>query len=65
MNKKQFYIGLAILGTAITLHSLDLTMIKISFSDTSLSTMTLYPAIFFALLGLSLMYQGLKPLWRK
>ena len=65
MNKKQFYMGLITLGTAITLHSLDLTMIKISFSDTSLSTMTLYPAIFFALLGLSLMYQGLKALWRK
>ena len=65
MNKKQFYVGLVTLGTAITLYSLDLTMIEISFSDTSLSTMTLYPAIFFALLGLSLMYQGLRPLWRK
>jgi len=43
---------------------LDLTTIRISFSDTSLSTMAIYPAAFFALLGLLLMYYGLRPLWR-
>jgi len=64
MNKNQFYAGLVTLGIAITLHSLDLTMIKVSFSDTSLSTITIYPAAFFALFGLLSMYHGLKPLWR-
>jgi len=44
---------------------LDLTKIKISLSATSLSTMTIYPVVFFALLELCLMYNGLRPLWRK
>jgi len=64
MNNKQFYVGSVTLGIAITLHSLDLTMIKISFSDVTLSTMTIYPVAFFVLLGLSLMYYGIQPLWR-
>ena len=53
------------MGIAAALALLDLTMIKISFSDTSLSTMTIYPAAFFAFLGLLLMYKGLRPLWKK
>ena len=52
------------MGIAATLALLDLTMIKISLSETSLSTMTMYPAAFFALLGLILMYNGLRPLWK-
>jgi len=64
MKTKQFYAGVVSLGIAAALALLDLTAIKLSFSDTSVSTMTIYPAAFFALLGLLLMYHGLRPLWR-
>jgi len=64
MKKIQIYAGVVSLGIASALFLLDLKMIKVSFSDTSLSTMTIYPAAFFALLGLLLMYYGLRPLWR-
>ena len=64
MKTKLFYAGAISMGIAAALALLDLTTIKMSFSDTSLSTMTIYPAAFFALLGLLLMYNGLKPLWR-
>ena len=65
MKTKLFYTGAVSMGIAAALALIDLTMIKISLSETSLSTMTLYPAAFFALFGLSLMYNGLRPLWRK
>jgi hypothetical protein len=65
MNTKLFYTGAISMGIAAALALLDLTMIKISFSETSLSTMTIYPAAFFAFLGLLFMYNGLKPLWQK
>lgn len=65
MKKNKFYAGVVSLSIATILYLLDQTMIKISFSDTSLSTMIIYPAAFFAFLGLLLMYHGLKPLWRK
>jgi len=64
MKTKFFYAGSVSLGIAGGLFLLDLTTIKLSFSDTSLSTMSIYPAAFFALLGLLLVYYGLKPLWR-
>lgn len=64
MKAKQFYTGTVSLGISIALALLDLTKIKVSFSDTSASTMTVYPVAFFALLGLLLIYHGLKPLWR-
>ena len=65
MKSKLFYTGVISIGIAAALALLDLTMFKISFSATSLSTMTIYPAAFFALLGLFLIYNGLRPLWRK
>jgi len=65
MKTKLFCTGAISLGIGAALALLDQTMIKISFSDTSVSTMTIYPAAFFALLGLLLMYNGLKPLWQK
>ena len=65
MKTKQFYAGTISLGVAIALLLLDLTKIKVSFSDTSVSTMTVYPAAFFVLLGLLLIYHSLKPLWQK
>jgi len=65
MRKVQLYAGVVSLGIAGTLFSLDLRMIRISFSDTPQSTLTIYPAAFFAFLGFLLVYLGLKPLWRK
>jgi hypothetical protein len=65
MRTKLFGTGAISMGIAAVLALLNLTMIKISFSDTSLSTMTIYPAAFFAFLGLLLMYNGLRPLWQK
>lgn len=65
MKTKLFYPGAISIVIAAALALLDLTMIKISFSETSLSTMTIYPAPFFAFLGLLLMYNGLRPLWQK
>jgi hypothetical protein len=65
VKAKLLYTGAISLGIAAALALLDLTQIKISFSDTSLSTMTIYPAAFFAFLGLILMYNGLRPLWQK
>ena len=64
MKTKLFYAGAISMGIAAALALLDLTTIKMSFSDTSLSTMIIYPAAFFVLLGLLLMYYGLRPLWR-
>ena len=64
MKAKLFYTGAIFMGIAAALALLDLTMIKISFSEMSLSTMTIYPAAFFAFLGLLLMYNGLRPLWQ-
>ena len=65
MKTKLFYTGAISLGIAAALALLDLTMIKILFSATSISTMTIYPAAFFVLLGLLLVYNGLRPLWQK
>jgi len=64
MKTILFYAGAISMGIAAALALLDWTTIKVSFSDVSLSTMTVYPVAFFALLGLLLVYHGLKPLWR-
>ena len=65
MKTKLLFTGAISMGIAAALALLDLTMIRISFSETPLSTMTIYPAAFFAFLGLLLMYNGLRPLWQK
>ena len=65
MKTKHLFAGAISLGIAAVLVMLDLTKIKISFSETSLSTMTIYPAAFFTLLGLLMIYNGLRPLWHK
>jgi len=64
MKVKQFYAGTVSLGIAAALALLDLTTIKASFSDPISGSMTVYPAVFFALLGLLLIYNSLKPLSR-
>jgi len=63
MKKIQVYIGSFSLGIAGVLYLLDLTMIKVTFSNSPPSSMSIYPAAFFTLLGVLLMYHGLKPLW--
>ena len=65
MKVKQFYAGSISLGVSIALMLLDLTKIKMSFSDTSVSTMTVYPVVFLVLLGFLLIYNSLKPLLQK
>ena len=65
MKVKQFYTVVISLGISIALALLDLTKIKVPFSNTSVSTMTVYPVAFFVLLGLLLIYHSLKPLWQK
>jgi hypothetical protein len=64
MKTKLFYAGAISLGIAGAFALLDLTTIRASFSDTILVNVNVFPAAFFALLGLLLMYYGLRPLWR-
>lgn len=64
MKTRLFYAGAISLGIAAALALLDLTAIKASFSDTIMANINIYPAMFFALLGLLLMYYGLRSLWR-
>ena len=64
MKVTQFYAGAVSLGVSIAIQLLGWTTIKVSFSDVSLSTMTIYPTAFFALFGLLLIHHSLKPLWR-
>jgi len=65
MKVKQFYAGAVSLGISIAIELLDLTKIKVPFSNTSVSTITVYPVAFFVILGLLFIYHSLKPLWQK
>ena len=64
MKTKLFYAGAISMGIAAAFALLDLTTIKASFSESIMANITIYPATFFALLGLLLMYYSLRPLWR-
>jgi len=64
MKLKLFYAGAVSLGIGAAFALLDLTTIKASFSDPFSGSMTIYPAAFFALLGLLLIYYSLKSLLR-
>ena len=64
MKTRLFYTGAISLGVAAVLTLINLTEIKTSFGETFLVDVNIYPAAFFALLGLLLMYFGLRPLWR-
>lgn len=64
MRTKLFYAGAISMGIAAVFALLDITTIKASFSDTFIANVNIYPATFFALLGLLLMYFGLRSLWR-
>lgn len=65
MNKNQFYSGIVALVLALVLTLLNFTKIEASFGETFLASVKIYPAAFFALLGILLVYLGLKPLWRR
>ena len=64
MNKKPFFAGIASLIIAVCLALLNLTKIETSLGETFLATIKIYPAAFFALLGLMLLFLGVKPLLR-
>ena len=64
MNKKPFYAGIASLVIAACLAFLNLTKFETSLDETFLTTINIYPAAFFALLGLMLLFFGVKPLFR-
>lgn len=64
MKRKTFYAGIAAIVIAVVLALLNLTRIETSFGETFLANVNIYPAAFFALLGLVLIFLGLKPLLR-
>ena len=65
MNKKQFYAGVVSFGAAAIFMLLNVTKIETSFGDTFLASISIYPVAFFALLGVLLVFLGLKPLLQK
>ena len=64
MNKKPFYAGIAFLVIAACLALLNLIKFETSLGETFLTTVKIYPTAFFALLGLLLLFLGIKPLLR-
>jgi hypothetical protein len=64
MNKKPFFAGIASLAIAICLALLNLTKLETSFGENIPTTIKIYPAAFFALVGLLLFFYGIRPLWR-
>jgi len=64
MNKKPFYAGIASLAIAACLALLNLTKFETGFGENIPTTIKIYPAAFFALLGLLLLFYGVRPLWR-
>lgn len=60
MNKKLFTAGLASLGIAVMFVALNLTKIVTSLGDSFLVNVIIYPAAFFAILGVILIFRGLK-----
>lgn len=65
MNKRQLFAGIVSLAAAAVFALLNLTQFETKFGETFLASIKIYPAAFFALLGLMLIFWGLKPLLRK
>jgi hypothetical protein len=65
MNTKQLYTGIGSLVIAGILALMDLTEISTSLSDTILAEINIYPAAFFALLGLLLIFLSVRSYYRK
>ena len=64
MKRKTIYAGIGSIGIAVVFVLLNLTKIETSFNQTFLASISIYPVAFFALLGLVLIFLGLRPLWR-
>jgi len=65
MNKRQLIAGIVSLVVAAVFALLNFTQFETKFGETFLATIKIYPAAFFALLGLMLIFWGLKPLLRR
>ena len=64
MKKTQFYAGIVSFVIAAILAALNFTKINFSFSGALPTNVNIYPAAFFALLGIVLIFLGVKPLFR-
>jgi len=64
MKRKTIYAGIVSFGIAVVFALLNLTKIETSFNQAFLANISIYPVAFFALLGLVLIYLGMRPLWR-
>jgi hypothetical protein len=61
MNKKSIYTGVGCLIVAGALALFDVTKIEASLSEPIVTAIRIYPATFFALLGLVLLFLGARP----
>jgi hypothetical protein len=64
MKGKHVFWGIVSLVTAGVLVLFDIFKIEPSFVEGLATRVQIYPVAFFGLLGLTLLYVGLKPLWR-
>lgn len=60
MNKKSLFAGLVSLGIAAVFVVLNLTKIVTSLGEPFLVNVIIYPAAFFALVGVILIFRGLR-----
>lgn len=60
MNKKSLIAGLVSLGIAAVFVALNLTKIVTSVGDSFLVNVIIYPAAFFAIVGVILIIRGLR-----
>jgi len=64
MKVKHVFFGAVSMVMAGVLLALDVVKIEPSFAQSIATRVQIYPAAFFGLLGLVLLYVGLKPLWK-
>jgi hypothetical protein len=64
MNKKNMLAGSISIVIALIFTIARYTRLEMTFNQSFLPHVYIYPAAFFALLGVLLLFLGLKPLWR-
>jgi hypothetical protein len=64
MNKKNLIAGSVSIIIALIFTLVRFTKVAMTFNESFLPNIYIYPAAFFAFLGLMLIFLGLKPLWR-
>ena len=64
MKGKHVFFGIVSLVMAGVLVLFDMVKIEPSLAEGFATRVQIYPVAFFGLLGLTLLYVGLKPLWR-